>query len=237
MEYHKTLAITLNRQNFRESSQRVTFYTRDYGKINGLARGAQKFRSDFEGPFDLLNYVQLTYLYQPTNSLYLITGSKVYDNFLHLRENYALMQAGVYLANFVETLTPLEDKNHKLFDLFLAALEMINHSEQVNDFAVFSFEAQALKYLGYLPLRVPMSIGGQTTTDVTALLNTLAGGKVSFDCLRASSLTLKKLRRFLNYYVAQIAGDKLICAPLEMSIGSVGEITRLTTAISNGVVR
>lgn len=250
MEYRKTKAITINRQNFRESSQLVSLYTRDYGKISCLARGARKLRSDFEGPFDLLSYGQVTYIYQPTNSLYLITGAKVYDNFPNLRENYPLGRAGVYLADFIGKMTPLEDKNHKLFDLLRETLEAINRAKRLDNFAVFSFEAQALKFLGYLPYPANCAHCGKEIVpdrsgqaffsahyrglacaacrdktyqmddqmffpvrfDVIRLLNTLAGGKVSFERLRASPPALKELRLFINRYIARIADRELIWA-------------------------
>ena len=42
MDFCKTPAITLRRTDYKDSSQIITFYTRDFGKIQALAKGLKR---------------------------------------------------------------------------------------------------------------------------------------------------------------------------------------------------
>src|SRR4026207_2013794 len=54
MSAEKSLAIVLRVVEFSETSCVVTLYTRDFGKIGALAKGARRPKSPFESALDLL---------------------------------------------------------------------------------------------------------------------------------------------------------------------------------------
>ena len=49
MAIQKTDAIVLRRQDVRETSLALTFYTRDFGKVKGLVRGVRGSRAESWG--------------------------------------------------------------------------------------------------------------------------------------------------------------------------------------------
>ena len=53
MSFKKTEAIVIKTLNLREADKIVTFFSRDYGKIQGIARGARKIRAKQGGNFEL----------------------------------------------------------------------------------------------------------------------------------------------------------------------------------------
>ena len=50
---HKTEAIVLRCLDYGESDRIVTFYTRDYGKLRGIAKGARRSRKRFANALEL----------------------------------------------------------------------------------------------------------------------------------------------------------------------------------------
>ncbi|OHB35740.1 MAG: hypothetical protein A2Y08_03670 [Planctomycetes bacterium GWA2_40_7] len=53
MDFCKTPAITLRRTDYKDPSQIITFYTRDYGKIQTLAKGLKRSVKGISGSIDL----------------------------------------------------------------------------------------------------------------------------------------------------------------------------------------
>ena len=58
MGFSKTDAITLRRIDYKDSSQIVTFYTGDYGKIQTLAKGVKHSVKGISRGIDLLTYIK-----------------------------------------------------------------------------------------------------------------------------------------------------------------------------------
>jgi DNA repair protein RecO (recombination protein O) len=52
---HKTEAIVLRRFDYGESDWIVTFYTSDFGKIRGIAKGARRSQKRFANTLELFS--------------------------------------------------------------------------------------------------------------------------------------------------------------------------------------
>lgn len=152
MDYRKSAALTIGRSDYRETSQIVSFYTREYGKLRVLAKGSKRPKNNFDGPFDLLTYGQVVFVYRPTNRLQTVTEFKVRDNFGGLRRDYKRIQSAMYLAEFLGQMTEIEDKHPDLFDLSVETLRELAEGTVASNLLMISFSARALKCLGYMPI-------------------------------------------------------------------------------------
>jgi len=85
MDFSKTDAITLRRIDYKDSSQIVTLYTRDYGKIQTLAKGVKRSVKGISGGIDLLTYNQIVFIRRSRSSLNILTEWALRDNFHPLR--------------------------------------------------------------------------------------------------------------------------------------------------------
>ncbi len=81
MAAEKTLAIVLRVIEFSETSCVVTLYTREFGKITGLAKGARRKKSPFESALDVLALVRLVFLRKTPPALDLLTEAKLERRF------------------------------------------------------------------------------------------------------------------------------------------------------------
>ena len=57
----KDIAICLRKTDFSETSQVVTFFTRDAGKLGAMAKGARRKKSSFDGAIELFTYGEIVY--------------------------------------------------------------------------------------------------------------------------------------------------------------------------------
>lgn len=150
MDFCKTPAITLRRNDYQDSSQIVTFYTRDYGKIQALAKGLKRSVKGIGGGIDLLTYNQIVFLQRGRSTLNILTEWALRDNFRLLRENPRKYYSALYVLELVKEFTEENDKNVPFFDLFKNTLyEIANRRDPAIN--TIAFEVQMLTLLGYLP--------------------------------------------------------------------------------------
>ncbi len=62
MSAEKTLALVLRVVEFSETSLIVTLFTRDFGKVRGLAKGARRPKGPFESALDLRSLCRIVFL-------------------------------------------------------------------------------------------------------------------------------------------------------------------------------
>ena len=61
MDFNEADAITFRRTDNKDSSQIITFYTRDYSKIQVLAKGVIRSVKGISGGIDLLTYKHIVF--------------------------------------------------------------------------------------------------------------------------------------------------------------------------------
>ncbi len=146
----KTEAIVLRTFDFRETSLIAHFFTRGYGRINGILKGIRaepgKFASTLE-PFSLNEII----FYRKRNSeLHLVSHCDLIDNFNNIRCGLNSIACASYLTDLVARLTALEDKNEGAYELFSRALEQMDRKEN-EEKVTRVFLIKFLKLIGFKP--------------------------------------------------------------------------------------
>ena len=150
MSSEKTRAIVLRVIDFSESSCVVTLFTRGFGKIGALAKGARRPKSPFEAALDLLAVCRIVFLHKSSDALDLLTEAKLERRFRAATRDLSRLYAGYYVAELINELTDAGDPHPELFDAAEAALIALDGECDVRR-AVLRFEMTALRLLGHLP--------------------------------------------------------------------------------------
>jgi DNA repair protein RecO (recombination protein O) len=150
MSFCKTPAVTLKRSNYKDSSQIITFFTRNYGKIQALAKGLKRPVKGVSGGIDLLTYNNIVFIHRKHSNLNILTEWVLQDNFYLLRNNLKKFHSAFYILELIKEFTEENDKNEPLFDLFINTLYEIA-SRGDSTVSTLAFEVQMLALLGYLP--------------------------------------------------------------------------------------
>jgi len=127
----------------------VTFFSRDFGKLKGLAKGVRKEGivrpSTFE-PFTLLEIV----FYEKVHSeIHLISEAAVLESYGGLRKNLSTLATAYYLAELTDELTELQDPHRSIFELLQTLFQLLP-SLPPSLLARF-FEVRLLSEIGLLP--------------------------------------------------------------------------------------
>lgn len=182
MSSEKTDAIVIRLVDFSESSLIVTLFTRDFGKISGLAKGARRPKSAFESALDLLAVCRIVFLHKSSEALDLLTEAKLLRRFRAANRDLSRLYAGYYIAELLGDLTETGDPHPELFDAADAALLALD--EDGDPAAVVArFELTLLRYVGHLPqLEACVQCGAPAPHEGRVSFGQLAGGVLCQRC-------------------------------------------------------
>jgi DNA repair protein RecO (recombination protein O) len=149
MDPERAEAIVLRTQPVTESSLIVTWFTRDFGRLKTIAKGARRPKSPMRGKIDLFYHDEIVFLRSIRSDLHLLKDCFLEKPRKKLRESMGRLAAASYACELVELATELEDANPKIFDL----LESVLDTMETRPNAVLSiwFELQLLAVAGWKP--------------------------------------------------------------------------------------
>ena len=146
----RTAALVLRTIEVFETSLVATLFTRNLGKVAGLAKGGRRLKGPFQGGLDLLGVSDIVILHKASESLDLLTDAAPTERFLSLRRDLAALYAGYYVAELLTDLTDFHDPHPKLFDAAVVTLRHLGQPE-LRDRRLLRFELACLRELGHMP--------------------------------------------------------------------------------------
>jgi len=87
MSIDRTEAIVLNKRDFRETSLIISFYTRDFGKLNGILKGIRAEPPKFATNPELFSHNEIIFYKKTNSSLHLVSQADKLDNFTRIRQS------------------------------------------------------------------------------------------------------------------------------------------------------
>ncbi len=143
---------------FREADLVVSFFTRDQGKLRGVARRARRPKSSFGSGLERLSHATVSYYQKENRELVSLNSCELTQSQFALASNYESSVALDYLAEVTEQLLPPAESNERHFRLLIAVLDWLHSggNAPVNIWpAVTYFALWAVRLAGLLPdLRV-----------------------------------------------------------------------------------
>jgi len=139
---------------FREADLVVSFFTRDQGKLRGVARRARRPKSSFGSGLERLSHATVSYYQKENRELVGLNSCELLHSQFALAANYESSVALDYLAEVTEQLLPPNEANERHFRLLIAVLEHLRAAGNVWTTATY-FGLWAVRLAGFLPdLRV-----------------------------------------------------------------------------------
>jgi len=199
----KATAIVLRVVEFSETSSVVTLFTREFGKVRALAKGARRLKGPFESALDLLACCRIVFLHKSSDALDLLTEAKLHRRFRPAQGDLASLYAAYYVGELLSELTDDNDPHPELFDLAEQTLCELAGGQPVASL-VLRFELVALGMLGHLPsLDVCVECGEPVEIRSRVAFGQLNGGVMCGQCragkrqvVSVSAEVIKTLQRF-----------------------------------------
>lgn len=201
MAIQKTEAILLRRQDLRETSLILTFYTKDFGKIKGIARGVRGVCGAAGGAsHEILSLDEVVFYERKRADIFTISQCDLVDYFSSIRDDLTRLSYAAYMAELLDSVTGLSDPNRDAFRLLLDSFNLLSTGASPRRVARI-FEIKALSLLGMMPELESCAVCGGATGE-KARFSFKNGGLICAKCAgqdRASSPILPGSVKFIGY--------------------------------------
>jgi len=185
----KARAVVIRQADFSNTSRVVTFFTREFGKVATVAKGAKRLKGPFDSALDLLTESQIAFIRKSSGGLDILTEAKLTQRFRPQPSDMPGLYSGYYLAELLDSLSEPYDIHETLYDeavLALARLQGIDRLATAADhrLTVLRFELSILREIGQLPeLEACTSCGRLLAGESILGLKVSQGGLVCSGCL------------------------------------------------------
>ncbi len=122
----KDHAICIRATDYSETSQIVTLFTKESGKISAIAKGSKRPKSSFDGAIELFAYGRIVFAHSDDTKLATLTEFEQEPQFSAIAGNLFSLNCASFAAELVNSLTTEFDPHPQLFDNFLQFLQDVN---------------------------------------------------------------------------------------------------------------
>ena len=139
----KTEAIILKKADLGEVDQLLTIYSKEFGKIQVLAKGTKKLESKLRCHLEPFSYSHLILI--EGKSFRIVKDAILMDQFLPMRKNLEKIKITYQIVKLIDELIVGEEKDKEIWNLLVNAFKELN---------IKNFQDNLLKLLGYDPEHV-----------------------------------------------------------------------------------
>jgi DNA repair protein RecO (recombination protein O) len=218
MPLKESEALILRSYPLREADLLVTLFTRQEGKVRGVARAAKKSKRRFGGALEPLTYVRAYYEDRERQELSRLDSCEVIESPLATEVSYPRAVALGHLAELLDELLPDREANDAVFRLTLAVLSSLRGPEIW--MAVTYFDLWLTRLMGFMPELTECIVCGRPLNGSRAYFHALADGLMCPDDKRLASSEMSSDSRMLAAQMLRAPVDSFEATPWTKSRGS-----------------
>jgi DNA repair protein RecO (recombination protein O) len=181
MALFRTRAVVVSRRPLGEQDRLVEFYTRDHGKVRGVAKSARRPRSRFVAALEPLTLGELVFFDGGRSELVRVDHFDIVRPFVAVREDLGRLGRGSWICEALSRLSADRDPHPALFGLLVRSLRGLEGAAAPDRVAI-CFAARALDLLGHRPRLDRCLECGRAFPFPAAALDPEAGGLVCGSC-------------------------------------------------------
>lgn len=156
----KCEGIVIRQTDYRESDKIVVLYTREFGKIGVVARGAKKTKSRLAAVTQ--PFVNGYFTFFASSGLGTLQQSELIQNFSSIQQDIFLTAYAAYICELLDKATDEKRANPSLYELVFQILRDIDEGYDP-EILVQLFEMKMLPVMGFYPVMDKCAICGETT--------------------------------------------------------------------------
>ncbi|GGH84998.1 DNA repair protein RecO (recombination protein O) [Pullulanibacillus pueri] len=142
---NKSEGIVIHTTDYGETNRIVTLYTKEYGKIGVMARGAKKPRSKLSAGTQFLTYGH--YLFNKGRGLGTLHQADPLDAFRYIKADIVPMAYASYIVDVIHKLSEKDTNNPFLYDWVFQILKAMDGGQDPQ-VLTFIYEIKLLPLLG-----------------------------------------------------------------------------------------
>lgn len=181
-------SIVMRIKEFGETDLLVNFFSEDFGRLKGVAKGARKSKKRFPNCLDIFSLVKMEYQKGRKGDLYFLNSCRLIHGFPGLRRDYSSISLASYMIELTEILFPIGVPDEGMFELLKKSLYLLENEKR--HFAIrLSFECRAMALGGFeIALDRCADCGRKYIGEGRAVFLVGAGGIACLKCRNESRL-------------------------------------------------
>jgi DNA repair protein RecO (recombination protein O) len=164
----RTDAVVLKSMKYRDSSKIVTFYSRRFGKVKGIAKGARQMKSKFGAALEPLSTVSLILYKKEQRELQLISQCDLLKSYKNIHSELERMAVGLSIIELLNQLTHDEEGNDALYTLLVDSLDALERTQKHFMNLFLAFEIRCASLLGFRPSLEACKVCGRKLDDLVS---------------------------------------------------------------------
>ncbi len=200
---HKTEAIVLKTQPLRSSSLIVTFLTKSFGKLKGVAKGVRQERETRSAFFELFTHLEIVFYEKTRSDLHLISDVAVIDTHDGLRTRLPSIAYASYFAELADCFLEIHDAHENVYETMRFCFRYLSSIDPERVARIF--EVKLLHETGLLPFldaclecQAPLPEGGFFSVAQGAIFCHQCHGRIT-DAGPVSAQALAALRYYAGH--------------------------------------
>jgi DNA repair protein RecO (recombination protein O) len=206
--------IILRKFYLRETSYILIVFTKEFGKIRGVLKGARDPYPQFAGNFEIFTKCQLLFYKKKKAAMDLITRCEALDFFLPVRKDIERLTYANHFIELIDVVTVDHDVNKQLYAVLLESLELLATKSSAKRVSRI-FELKLLKAIGLAP-NLEACIGCGAAVSGNFYFSVNEGGvkcpacaKSGQACFKISLGTINFMRKALENTTEKMANIKV----------------------------
>jgi DNA repair protein RecO (recombination protein O) len=150
MAVQKTYAFVLRSIDWKETSKITGLFTRDFGKVNVIAKGARRSNSRYRGLLESLNLIEVVIYFSPKRDLQTLGDISLDSSFNRIRGDLQKTGYALGILELVDIFFPYGNPDTAFFDFCKNIFYTLEVSS--DDLVIFwYFLLKIASYLGFKP--------------------------------------------------------------------------------------
>lgn len=177
----RTEAVVLRSIDYGETSEIVTLFTREKGKLAVMAKGARRAGSRFGSSLQPTSYTQVVFYYKPGRSVQTLSESTHVRSLHGITRDLPTLSYGLRIVELVHALLQDHEQNPMVFNLLVDVLDRLSRSPARMPNLFHFFQLRLASILGFAPdiqredLEGIPNEGGYLSLETGAVLRTSEG--------------------------------------------------------------
>jgi DNA repair protein RecO (recombination protein O) len=197
-----------------ESSRLVTFFSKEFGKLKGVAKGVGRPKSRLGGKVELFNLIEGDFYKKEVSELGILSNAGLLDDFKGIAENARKYGFASAWCEVLDRITQPEEPRPKIFELTAEYFKTLQTADSKSAGLLFwSALLKLLVFEGYSPgFDVCISCGKVTSGERT-MISLQRGGLICPKCVEPDEAivyvtpeALALLRTMMTSPLAEMAG-------------------------------
>src|SRR5690625_1146290 len=145
----KVEGIILKSKDYGETHKIVTIYTKQYGKLSAICRGANKVKSRLSSVTQ--PFIKGDFLIYLSKGLSTVRQGEMINSFRHIREDIIKTAYAAYITELTDKLMESKQPDHYLYTQLSHTLTWLNDKEEYS-IPIMMYEFKLFNKGGFAPL-------------------------------------------------------------------------------------